>query len=105
MKMGIVDAGSVEAINLKANTISSPSQNIDGDTGNNFVSYLKEALNEVNNYQQEASQSAMNLAIGNNEYLHNTTIAYEKAILALQLTVEIRNKLVSAYEEIMNMQV
>jgi len=45
------------------------------------------------------------MAMGNNEYLHNTTIAYEKAILGLQLTIEIRNKLVSAYQEIMRMQV
>ncbi len=103
--MAIIDTGSIGAVNLKPNTISSPSQSIDGATGKNFMNYLKEALNDVNDYQQEASQSALNLAMGNNEYLHNTTIAYEKAILALQLTVEIRNKLVSAYEEIMRMQV
>ncbi len=103
--MGIIDAANVGAITLIPNTTSSPAQSIEGDTGQNFMDYLKEALAEVNNYQQEASQSALNLALGNNEYLHNTTIAYEKAILALQLTIEIRNKLVSAYEEIMRMQV
>ncbi len=103
--MSIIDASSVGIINLKPNTIINPGQGVDGSNSKNFMNYLKEALNEVNNYQQEASQSALNLAMGNNEYLHNTTIAYEKAILALQLTVEIRNKLVSAYEEIMRMQV
>ncbi|KUG03587.1 flagellar hook-basal body complex protein flie [hydrocarbon metagenome] len=103
--MGIIDVTSVGALSLKPNTVSSPSQGIDGSSGKNFMNYLKDALNEVNNYQQEASQSALNQAMGNNEYLHNTTIAYEKAILALQLTVEIRNKMVSAYEEIMRMQV
>ncbi len=103
--MATINIGSIAANNLKANTISSPSKNSDGAAGKNFMNYLANALNEVNGYQQEASQSALKLAMANNEYLHNTTIAYEKAILALQVTVEIRNKLVSAYEEIMRMQV
>lgn len=102
MEMGVLQAGSVTAMN--PNIINSPDRRSDGTADQNFLNYLHEALNQVNSYQQEATQSAANLAIGNNQYLHDTTIAYEKAILALQLTVEIRNKLVSAYEEIMRMQ-
>lgn len=74
-------------------------------TGNrSFADYLKNALNEVNQLQQEAARSAMDLAQGAETEIHNTMIAYEKAALALQLTLEVRNRLVEAYQEIMRMQ-
>jgi len=69
-----------------------------------FAGYLKDALNEVNRLQQEAGQSAVNLATGTEAEIHKTMIAYEKAALALQLTLEVRNRLVEAYQEIMRMQ-
>lgn len=72
--------------------------------GSGFFSYLKEALQEVDGLQKEAASSAERLALGDENYLHNTILAYEKANLALQLTVEVRNKLVEAYQEIMRMQ-
>lgn len=74
------------------------------NTGSNFWDYFQNALGHVNNLQQEASASAQQMVLGNQEFLHNTMIAYEKANLALQLTVEIRNRLVDAYQEIMRMQ-
>lgn len=70
----------------------------------NFISYLNDALQEVDNLQKEAAESAQKLALGEEDYLHNTMIAYEKANLALQLTIEVRNKIVEAYQEIMRMQ-
>lgn len=74
------------------------------DKNNSFMDYLKDALNEVDNLQKEASFSASKLVLGEEEYLHNTMLAYEKANLALQLTIEVRNKLVEAYQEIMRIQ-
>jgi len=77
------------------------------ETGNNptsFLSYLNNALQEVDDLQKEAANSANKLVLGGEDYLHNTMIAYEKANLALQLTIEIRNKIVEAYQEIMRMQ-
>lgn len=72
--------------------------------GSSFWNSLQEALGQVNMLQQEASFSAQQLAVGAQDYLHNTMIAYEKANLALQLTIEIRNRLVESYQEIMRMQ-
>ena len=74
------------------------------DNSKSFSSYLKAALNEVNQWQEEAGQSALNLATGGEADVHQTMIAYEKAALALQLTIEVRNKLIEAYQEIMRMQ-
>ncbi|HZJ84479.1 MAG TPA: flagellar hook-basal body complex protein FliE [Syntrophomonadaceae bacterium] len=70
----------------------------------NFMSYLKTALNEVDALQKEATFSASQLILGEEENLHNTVLAYEKANLALQLTIEVRNKIVEAFQEIMRIQ-
>lgn len=69
-----------------------------------FSECLQKALTEVNDLQQQAALSAEKLAMGGEEYLHNTVLAYEKANLALELTIEIRNKIVEAYQEIMRIQ-
>lgn len=69
-----------------------------------FFSHLKNALQEVDGLQKEAMKSAEKLALGDQEYLHKTMIAYEKATLALQLTIEVRDKMVEAYQEIMRIQ-
>jgi flagellar hook-basal body complex protein FliE len=77
------------------------------ETDNNrtdFMSYLNNALQEVDDLQQKAADSAAKLVLGGEDYLHNTMIAYEKANLALQLTIEVRNKILEAYQEIMRMQ-
>lgn len=69
-----------------------------------FASYLQDALSQVNQLQKQAQLSAMQLAAGEEPDLHRTMVAYEKAALALQLTIEIRNKLTEAYQEIMRIQ-
>ncbi|MDD2585262.1 MAG: flagellar hook-basal body complex protein FliE [Syntrophomonadaceae bacterium] len=69
-----------------------------------FANYLHDALEEVDSLQKGAQLSAQKLMTGGEEYLHNTILAYEKANLALQLTIEVRNKLLDAYQEIMRIQ-
>lgn len=74
------------------------------DTTVNFMDYLKGALGEVDALQKEAAANAEKLALGDESYLHNTIISYEKATLALQLAIEVRNKMLDAYQEIMRIQ-
>lgn len=69
-----------------------------------FMDVLMGAIGEVNTLQKNAEASAEKLALGDESYLHNTMIAYEKANLALQLTIEVRNKIVEAFQEIMRIQ-
>lgn len=87
---------------IKPELNSSPDQ-ISNNTS--FVTYLNNALQEVDQLQKEADKSAQMLALGEEDYLHNTMIAYEKAHLALQLTIEVRNKIIEAYQEIMRIQI
>jgi flagellar hook-basal body complex protein FliE len=75
------------------------------DNVQNFGDYLKDALNKVNTSQLQAEQLTHDFVIGNNVELHQVVLATEKAALALQLTLQIKNKVVEAYQEIMRMQV
>jgi flagellar hook-basal body complex protein FliE len=66
---------------------------------------LKSHLAEVNHLQTSSDVAAQRLASGQDKDIHNTMIAMEKAGLALQLTMQVRNKALEAYQEIMRMQV
>ncbi|NLW44617.1 MAG: flagellar hook-basal body complex protein FliE [Syntrophomonadaceae bacterium] len=69
-----------------------------------FSSYLKEALNQVSYLENQARSAAIDIAVGDASQIHQVMIAYEKASLALSLTIEVRNKIVEAYQEIMRIQ-
>lgn len=70
-----------------------------------FADILRQALAEVNQLQHDADRASLQLALGQIDDLHQVTILTEKAHLALQLTVAVRNKIVEAYQEISRMQV
>ncbi|ARA97168.1 MULTISPECIES: flagellar hook-basal body complex protein FliE [Geobacillus] len=68
-----------------------------------FAAFLKEALNNVNDKQIQADALTEKLVRGENVQLHDVMIAAQKASVALQLTIEIRNKAIEAYQEMMRM--
>lgn len=70
-----------------------------------FGQFLSEALGKVEEAQQDAANAAQRLAAGEVRDISGVTIASEKASLALQLTVQVRNKVLEAYQEIMRMPV
>jgi flagellar hook-basal body complex protein FliE len=70
-----------------------------------FAEVFSSALDDVNKLQQDASQASTNLATGKIQDISEVTVATEKATLALQLTMQVRNKILDAYQEIMRMQV
>ncbi|WP_033829226.1 flagellar hook-basal body complex protein FliE [Bacillus andreraoultii] len=74
-------------------------------TQSTFSNFLKDAINEVNETQINSDQLTEKLALGENVNLHDVMIASQKATITLQTTMEVRNKVVEAYQEIMRMQV
>ncbi len=72
---------------------------------NSFGSYLKEALDKVNELQIDAENYKKLLSTGEIDNLHDVTIAAEKANIGLQFILGMRNKIVEAYREIMRMQI
>jgi flagellar hook-basal body complex protein FliE len=75
------------------------------EVNSSFAGIIKRAMNDVNQAQIEADKAIQELATGNEKNIHQTMIALEKAEVSFQLMLQVRNKIVSAYEEIMRMQV
>lgn len=81
--------------------ITSP---VEGDN-KNFGEFLTQALGEVNKLQNDSAQASLDLATGKLQDISQVTIATEKATIAMQLTMQVRNKMIDAYQEVMRMQV
>ncbi|TCJ16284.1 flagellar hook-basal body complex protein FliE [Parasulfuritortus cantonensis] len=77
----------------------------DAGAGQDFSALLQAAVAEVNNTQQEAKQLSEQYAAGDAANLQDVVVSLQKASLSFQAMVQVRNKLVSAYQEVMNMQV
>lgn len=73
--------------------------------GASFADTLKTALAEVDSALKESDAAAVRLATGEATNLHEVVLATERANLALQLTMAIRNKILEAYNELMRMPV
>ncbi|ATW25667.1 flagellar hook-basal body complex protein FliE [Candidatus Formimonas warabiya] len=70
-----------------------------------FADALSRMLNQVEQDQVNADQLSRKLLTGSVEDIHQVTFAMEQARLSLEMAVEVRNKLVDGYQEIMRMQV
>lgn len=70
-----------------------------------FGELLQSSLDRVNQLQFEADRAAENLTVGGQEDIHSAMIAVEKAGIALELALQIRNKLLNAYETLMRQQI
>ena len=80
--------------------ISNPAKNRDGE---GFQKVLKSLITQVDRQLKEADQKTEEFAVGKRHDLHEIMIAAEKASLSFQFLVQIRNKLIEAYQEIMRM--
>jgi flagellar hook-basal body complex protein FliE len=74
------------------------------NSGPDFQKILNDAIKSVNVQQKDAVQAEDDFAAGKISNIHDVIIMAEKASMSLTMTMEIRNKIVSAYEEIMRMQ-
>jgi flagellar hook-basal body complex protein FliE len=75
------------------------------DSTPSFKDMLAQALDTVNNLQINADRMAQKLATGEAKDIHEVLMAVEEVSVGLQLTMQIRNKIIEAYQEIMRMQV
>ncbi|MBE7559980.1 flagellar hook-basal body complex protein FliE [bacterium] len=73
--------------------------------GPSFAEILKKSLDEVNQMQNRAGEMQVKYVTGEINNLHDVMIAVEEANLAFQATMQIRNKILEAYQELMRMQV
>lgn len=76
--------------------------------GTLFDSFLSSAIDNIkttNSYLSDAENEEIKFALGESENTHDLTIALQKASTALQYTVAIRDKVLEAYRELMQMQI
>jgi flagellar hook-basal body complex protein FliE len=71
---------------------------------NGFGQWLAKSLSEVDQLQKHSDMGAQKLITGENKDIHGTMIALQKAGIAMDLVVEIRNKVIAAYDEVKRMQ-
>ena len=91
--------------NLQVPEIRRP-ENQTGQKGEaGFGEILKDAISTVNELQKQSDQEIQKLMTGESQDLHTTIIAVQKADLSFQMMMQVRNKIVQAYQQIMGMQV
>jgi len=74
-------------------------------SGASFQSFLQNAVNNVETANAQASDAVANYMSGGNQEIHSMVLATQNADLNFEMFMQVRNKVVSAYEEIMRMQV
>lgn len=74
-------------------------------TQKSFADTLNDAIGSVNELQKASDTATQNLATGRTDNVAEVMIAADKADIALRLMVQVRNKIIDAYQEVMKMQV
>lgn len=92
------------ATRAKSTEDATPPEN--GGAKPEFADALKASLEHLNSTQLQAQKRGESFALGDESvHLSDVMIALQKANIALHTAVQVRNKFVSAYQEIMNMQI
>ncbi len=76
----------------------------DAAPGSDFKKILGDAIQEVNKLQSQANESVQGMVLGKTD-IHSAMIDMEKAGISFRLMLAVRNKMLSAYEEVMRMQI
>jgi flagellar hook-basal body complex protein FliE len=96
-----MDVRSVQqAVPFGATTAPAPAGGADGGFGKALV----DAVERLDQVQHEADNQSLQLAAGMPVDLHDVMIAQDRAALSMDLAIQVRNKLVESYHEIMRMQ-
>lgn len=99
----LLDTGKT-ASELRSEQFQKPLQT-DGAKDKSFADTLKEAVQEVNTLQKVADTKMQELATGKTTDIPDVLMSAEKADIAMRLMVQVRNKIIDAYQEVMKMQV
>lgn len=96
----IVPVSNTTPLTMPSSLGTTPASNSPGDFGN----ILSSSINSLESMRHDANNAIQSFLTGQNEELHTTVLATQKAEMAFDLGLQVRNKVVSAYQEIMKMQ-
>ncbi len=100
--MAIQGIGSINSIVSGITSINASDEKTEGVR---FGDILMNALNEVSQLEHESDALTEDFIAGRTDNIHQVLIASQKASISLSLVMEVRNKVLEAYQEIMRMQV
>jgi len=93
----------VEGISIQG--LDMPERGVNEATGPGFAQMIGNQLGQIDGSIQQADAAARAMAAGNDVPVHDVMIAMEQAHLKLQFAVEVRNRVIDAYQNLTNMQV
>jgi len=108
---GFVQSGNIDQIIDHGKSVQSPvAPEVPGvgetaGSAKSFTDMLKDSVEKTNEIQLQADRAAKELAAGRNKNIHETMLMMEKADMSFRLMMQVRNKIIDAYREIMRMQV
>lgn len=105
MKIDQMIFPAIDHINGTDEISKSKSSEKNSQSSESFSDMLIKSVEKVNKLQQEADKAINELVLGDNKDIVQTMIKMEKADISFKLMMQIRNKIVQAYEEIMRMQI
>ena len=103
-----ISASNTQLVQQKLDVINNVVENIKTTKNQDIPSFserLNDGLNQVANKQKDAAQLAKNFELGVENDLARVMVGQQVSSLAFQLTLNVRNKALSAYKDIMNMPV
>jgi flagellar hook-basal body complex protein FliE len=103
--MAINEIGSIGSLAPSRSLFETIDEQNGAESSIPFSDYLKQAINDTNNILIEADNLADQFALGKTDNIPQVLIAAQKADVAFQFTMQIRNSILDAYKEIMQMQI
>lgn len=97
-----MDENTIQGIGFAAQEPGAQSNGRGAGKAGSFEAMLKQSINTVNRMQMQANHEVDKLASGATENIHETMIAMEKASISFELMMQVRNRLIEAYQEIIN---
>lgn len=89
----------------QVNRFDNMAQKVDDTSFQSVLSAAMDMVNETNDLQNDAQSEKIKFALGQADNPHDMQIAASEALTALQYTVAVKDKMLDAYKEIMNMQI
>lgn len=96
---------SVSSVGSLTGTLTEKSGKAEGTLFDAFLNTAIDNIKTTNSYLSDAEDEKLKFALGETENTHDLTIALQKASTALQYTVAVRDKLLDAYKEIIQIQI
>ncbi len=104
-QMGLGSLNGVSQVPSLTGTLTEKTDKAEGTLFESFLNTAIDNIKTTNNYLSDSEDEKIKFALGETENTHDLTIAMQKASTALQYTVAIRDKIMDAYKELMQMQI